>query len=185
MQKRSSLLALSLLAFGCKVDVTPPSAQPAPKVEAAPPDKALAQPAKALPSANRTYKLSDLKTLKATANGHELTLWVMDDENKRREGMMWLSPEEVNDAEGMIFVFDKPQKLSFWMRNTIQGLDIIYLSPTGKVLNVQQGQPLDESPLPAKGLSDKVIELKAGWAARFGIKEGTQVQLPSGLKGKP
>jgi uncharacterized membrane protein (UPF0127 family) len=76
---------------------------------------------------------------------------------------------------GMAFPMVPPRVASFWMENTILPLDIIYVSPRGRVLNVVQGRPYDRTPLSATGLTGEVIELNAGEAKRIGLKPGDRV----------
>jgi uncharacterized membrane protein (UPF0127 family) len=135
-------------------------------------------------SLKRTYHLRDLQRETLKANGHEIKAWVMDTPDKRSEGMMWLDSEDVSDDDGMIFVFDEPAKQSFWMKNTILALDIIYISKDKKVLNIQPGQPGSEAPLPSKGEAKFVLELKRGSAKRLGIMPGTIVAIPASVKSK-
>lgn len=136
-------------------------------------------------SLRRTYHLKDLQRVTLEANGHAIPAWVMDDEAKRQEGMMWLEEADVRDEDGMIFVFPQVQpKCAFWMENTVLALDIIFISPAKKVLNIQRGRPFDRSSLPAAGPTLYVLEMKQGSAERLGIKAGTAVKIPSDLVGK-
>lgn len=132
----------------------------------------------------RRFQLRELQRVTLKVGEHTLKLWVMDNDAKRAEGMMWLTEKEVKDDEGMIFVFPEPQPLSFWMQNTLLGLDIIYLTPQGRVLNIVEGKPLREDPLPSKGNAQYVIELKVGMSKKFGIKEGMTLNLPRNLKAR-
>lgn len=131
---------------------------------------------------NRTHQLKDLKRIDVTLKGHPVHLWVMDDDLKQEEGMMFLTDKEVKPDEGMLFAFDALQRPSeghnFWMHNTLIPLDIIYISPSGKVLNVGHGKIQDDSPVKASGDYQNVIELKAGTAERFGLKPGDTISLP-------
>jgi uncharacterized membrane protein (UPF0127 family) len=130
----------------------------------------------------RIYQLKDLKVAKVKVNGRTLNLWVMDSNGKRQEGMMWLEKADVKDDQGMIFVFAEEQDQSFWMENTLIGLDIIYVSRAGSVVSIAKGKPKDRTSLPSDGPAMYVIELKQGQAAKYGIKKGTKVQIPPDLK---
>jgi uncharacterized membrane protein (UPF0127 family) len=89
-------------------------------------------------------------------------------------GMMFRAT--LQPGTGMSFPMSPPKKTAFWMENTILPLDIIYVSPKGRVLNVQRGQPYSRQLLPAAGITADVIELAAGEAARIGLKPGDRVQ---------
>ncbi|MFI5386089.1 MAG: DUF192 domain-containing protein [Fimbriimonadales bacterium] len=144
----------------------------------------LGTPIEVPPGLERTNQLKDLPRVKLTANGHDIQAWVMDDDGKRREGMMWLATWDVGDNDGMIFAFPDSKPLSFWMHNTVLPLDIIYISPQKKVLNVEEGKPFDESPLPSQGDAICVLEMKQGSAKRLGIASGTVFTIPDGVKGQ-
>ncbi len=135
---------------------------------------------------SRLYQLEDLKKVDVEIKGHKVHLWVMDDDSKQNEGMMFLEEGDVKADEGMLFAFDSVQPKTypdgrprgFWMHNTLIPLDIIYLSPSGQVLNVAHGNVQDDTTVAADGEFRNVIELKAGTAARFGLKPGDTIALP-------
>jgi uncharacterized membrane protein (UPF0127 family) len=141
-------------------------------------------PAEPIDSIQRTYHLKDLQRVTLKANGHEIPAWVMDDDPKRREGLMWLDNDNVKEDDGMIFVFTAAEPQSFWMENTVLPLDIIFISDGKKVLNVQQGKPMDKSPLPSKGAAKFVLEMRQGAAKRLGIEPGTPVTIPDTVVAK-
>ncbi len=79
----------------------------------------------------------------------------------------------------MLFVFEKVEPRSFWMKNTLIPLDLIYLDAAGKVISIKQGKPLQEEPtIPSDGPTKYVIELNAGAAATAGLKVGDRVKVP-------
>jgi hypothetical protein len=124
------------------------------------------------PNPNRIYQLKDLARRNIKTPKTTIPVWIMDDESKRSEGMMFLTNKEVKDTEGMLFVFPDEAARSFWMRNTILPLDICYVTKTGKVLNVAKARPYDESPVPSAGSAMYVLELKQGMATKLGVKPG-------------
>ena len=130
---------------------------------------------------NRINQLTDLTVHSIKAGGKTLNLWLMDNESKRQEGMMFLVDKEVKDDQGMLFVFRDLQKNDgkhgFWMQNCPLALDIAYISPEGKVLNVAKGMPFNTDSLPPAGDYQYVIEVKQGRAAGFGIRAGAKIDL--------
>ena len=76
----------------------------------------------------------------------------------------------------MRFPMQPPRATGFWMENTILPLDIIFVSPQGRVLNVRQGQPYSRDVLASAGITADVIELAAGEAKRIGLKPGDRVK---------
>jgi uncharacterized membrane protein (UPF0127 family) len=137
----------------------------------------------------RINQLKDLKAVTIKANGHSIKAWLMDNESKREEGMMFLRDKDVRSNEGMLFLFPSVQpndgKHGFWMHNCPLGLDICYIGPNKKVLNIADGQPFDDTSLPPKDDYLYVLEMKTNCAKNLGIKAGTSIQIPDGLKGLP
>lgn len=130
------------------------------------------------PESNRIYPLSNLRVVNLGVNGKTIRAWVMDDNPKREEGLMYVTNKDIADDQGMIFVFGTPQALTFWMHNTLIPLDIVYITASGKVANVVNAKAMDDTNLPSKGLCNRVLELKAGGAVKFGITAGTMISIP-------
>ncbi len=84
------------------------------------------------------------------------------------------------DNRGMMFIFDPPQPVSFWMKNTLIPLDIVFLEG-GKVKAISPNVPPCKSdPCPTYGPNvaiDRVIELRGGRAAELGLKPGDNVTI--------
>jgi uncharacterized membrane protein (UPF0127 family) len=136
-------------------------------------------------SVKRQFHLKDLQRVTLKANGHDIPAWVMDDKPKQEEGMMWLVESDVNEGDGMIFVFPKAAPQGFWMKNTILALDIMFISQDKKLLNVQPGRPYDDQTnLPSKGAAMYVLEMRQGAAKRLGLKPGTVFTIPADVKAK-
>ncbi|MEY4159753.1 MAG: hypothetical protein RLZZ136_374 [Pseudomonadota bacterium] len=78
--------------------------------------------------------------------------------------------------EGMIFPMKPARPASFWMKNTILSLDIIFIGTDHRVLNIaERAQPYSEMPLFSAGLVSAVLELNGGRAAQLGIAPGDLV----------
>lgn len=89
-------------------------------------------------------------------------------------GMMFR--EKMPRDTGMAFPMSPPRPAGFWMENTALPLDIIFVSPAGRVLNVRRGQPYSQEVLNSAGATAEVIELAAGEADRIGLKPGDRVR---------
>jgi hypothetical protein len=76
---------------------------------------------------------------------------------------------------GMLFVFPEPQPLGFWMRNTYIPLSIAYIGADGRILNVADMAPRDESSHPSSGPALYALEMRKGWFAEKGLGPGTRV----------
>jgi uncharacterized protein len=89
-------------------------------------------------------------------------------------GMMFR--DVIKPGTGMRFPMVPPRPTGFWMENTPSPLDIIYVGPNGRVLNVRRGQPYSRDVLNSAGVTADVIELAAGEAERIGLKPGDRVR---------
>ena len=79
--------------------------------------------------------------------------------------------------EGMIFPMRPPRGASFWMRNTLIPLDIIFVRADGRISNIAANAiPHDETPLSSIGPVAAVLELNGGRAAALGIVAGDTVE---------
>lgn len=74
--------------------------------------------------------------------------------------------------EGMIFYFDEPQSTSFWMKDTLIPLDIIFINKDNEVISVHQGKPEDETPITEDNVF-YVVEVNAN----SGVEEGDDLEF--------
>ncbi len=102
---------------------------------------------------------------------------IADTPEARARGLM--ERTDLDEGEGMLFLFDPPREVAFWMKNTPLPLDIIYIDARGVVLNVaERTTPYSETPLPSEGVARAVLEVNAGLSERFGIGPGTEIRHP-------
>ena len=78
--------------------------------------------------------------------------------------------------QGMIFPYDPPQEVSFWMKNTLIPLDMVFIRADGTIARVATARPLDETPVPAGEPVAAVLEIHGGRAAELGIRRGDKVE---------
>lgn len=101
-----------------------------------------------------------------------------DDPAERAQGLMFR--ESLPTMAGMLFVYERPGPASFWMRNTLIPLDMLFIDETGTVRYVHpEAQPLDETPIFGGNDILAVLEINGGLAARLGIEEGDVVAHPA------
>jgi uncharacterized protein len=99
---------------------------------------------------------------------------IADDEAKREVGLMGRSVME--ERQGMLFVFNEEQYASFWMRNTILSLDMIFVNKQRQIITIHKNtKPFSEDSYPAAGLTLYVLEVNAGFTDKYGIKEGDMI----------
>lgn len=112
-------------------------------------------------------------TVKSANATHRFLVEVAASAEEQRRGLMFRTA--MGPDEGMIFPNDPPQMRAFWMKNTVIALDIIYIGPDRRVLNIASGVPYSEESVPSDGPVINVLELNAGRAAALGIKPGDLV----------
>lgn len=103
---------------------------------------------------------------------------IADTPETRAQGLMFV--EEMPQTAGMLFVFPDERLRTFWMRNTLISLDILYFDGTGTWVSARENAvPLDETTLPSDGPAQYVLEINAGLVERFGMGPGTEIRHPA------
>ncbi len=83
-------------------------------------------------------------------------------------------------SSGMLFAFDAPQRAVFWMKNTRIPLDILFMTPTGKVTKIHENAiPFDETHIDGGEGIKFVLEINGGLSRRLGIDEGSELRHPA------
>lgn len=164
------LLALVLWSAGCGPgDNAPPAeqqgalqAEPAPQVGVAPEWGAA-------PPAGSAWVIFATDTVVAE---------VAATPEEREKGLMYR--DEVPDGTGMLFVFPDSQVRSFWMANTYVPLDLAYMDPSFRVVDIVQMEPLVTDTYPSRAPAMYGLEVRQGWLGEHGIGIGAQAQVVFG-----
>jgi uncharacterized membrane protein (UPF0127 family) len=102
---------------------------------------------------------------------------VADDPSERAQGLM--NRPSMPASAGMLFLYDAPQRATFWMKNSLIPLDMIFLDQTGTVTRVHENAvPLDETTIDGGPGVVAVLEINGGLASAIGISEGSQLRHP-------
>ena len=112
-------------------------------------------------------------TIHSSTGVHRFTVQVAATEEQQERGLMFY--RSLGPDQGMIFPYDPPQEVSFWMENTLIPLDIIFIRPDGTIARITNAKPLDRTPLPSGATIGAVLEIRGGRAAELGIREGDKV----------
>lgn len=125
--------------------------------------------------------LAALTTFVVHAPKATLTLEVARTEPQREHGLM--NRSSVAPHTGMIFVFERDEPVSFWMKDTLVPLDMVFIAANGTVRRVFVNVPvvspaLSDAQIPeVSAKAQYVIELPSGEAPRDGISEGVKLDL--------
>ena len=114
-------------------------------------------------------------------NGKEMTkinVEIADDSAKRTQGLMFR--EKLDDNAGMLFVFDDERHLSFWMKNTLIPLDMIFISKDLEIVDIKHAAPCKKDPCalyktvtPAK----YVLEVNGNFTIKNNIKINDYINI--------
>jgi uncharacterized membrane protein (UPF0127 family) len=103
---------------------------------------------------------------------------IADTPELRSRGLMFV--ENMPAMHGMLFVYDREQPVSFWMKNTLIPLDMIFADSSGVVQRVHENAiPGDLTGIPGGSEIQFVLEINAGMSDRLGIDAGTEMRHPS------
>ena len=105
----------------------------------------------------------------------DLLVEVADDAQERAIGLM--SRESLPEDQGMLFVFEAEGQHGFWMKDTLIPLSIAFIEGEGKIIDIQDMQPRDETIHKADEPYLYTVEANKGWFARNGIEPRSQVRL--------
>jgi hypothetical protein len=104
---------------------------------------------------------------------------VADDEAERARGLMFR--ESLPRFAGMLFVYDRPQEVAFWMKNTLIPLDILFFDETGRLTHVHENAvPGDLTAIPGGPAPVRfVLEVNGGLAGALGVAPGAELRHPA------
>lgn len=117
--------------------------------------------------------VGQLPTAALSINGHKITAELATTPEQQARGLMHrfsLKPDH-----GMLFVFERMEQRSFWMRNTFIPLSIAFIAADGSIVNIENMVPHDESFHWSKGRVRYALEMRKGWFAERSIGPGDRV----------
>ena len=123
---------------------------------------------------------ADLPSVQMKIGSRTFTLFVADSPEEHRHGLM--NRESMPRDHGMIFVFPSEQHRSFWMKDTLIPLDILYVSAAGRVMSVWRMEAKSLRGVPSGAPAKYAIELNAGTAAELGVETGDVLEIPQAAR---
>lgn len=120
----------------------------------------------------------ELPTTTLTIGKQKVVAEVATTPDQQTTGLMYrfsLKPDH-----GMIFVFDRAEPRSFWMKNTYVPLSIAFIDSDGRIVNITDMAPQDERTHWSNGPAQYALEMRKGWFVDHGIAAGAKIEgLPS------
>jgi uncharacterized membrane protein (UPF0127 family) len=103
------------------------------------------------------------------------TVELADTEPSRAKGL--INRDSMAASAGMLFVYDTPRRATFWMKNTLIPLDMIFADVQGRVTNVHaNAKPQDTTTIDGGDNVKFVLEINGGLARRLGIVQGAEMR---------
>ncbi|WP_299254988.1 DUF192 domain-containing protein [uncultured Aquimarina sp.] len=103
-----------------------------------------------------------------------LDIEIADNEYERETGLMYRKSME--EKKGMLFVQENFRPQSFYMKNTLIPLDIIYIDDKFRIVSFQKNaKPLDETSLPSGKPAKYILEINAGLSNQWNLKVGDSI----------
>lgn len=100
---------------------------------------------------------------------------IAETDAERQRGLM--RQRSLGYDRGMFFIFDSVDKGGMWMKNTPLPLDIIFVSPDSQIINiVRRTTPFSEETIEPKAPRKYVVEVRAGFADRYGVTDSARVR---------
>ena len=118
--------------------------------------------------------------LQTRSGAHRFEVEIANTDEKRTVGLMYR--RSLGQNAGMLFLYEPPQPIAMWMRNTYIPLDMIFISPDNRVHRiVERTEPFSLQTIPSGGTVKGILEVNAGVAAKIGLKpgDGVRYRLPS------
>ena len=125
--------------------------------------------------ASHKLETAVLSIARADSSPVEITVEIARTDEERTQGLM--HRKKLPDGEGMIFIFDRDQQLSFWMKNTVIPLSIAFIASDGRIIEIRDMRPLDLNTVKSSRSVRYALEAPQGWFDRAGIKAGDVINI--------
>ena len=101
---------------------------------------------------------------------------VADNDDERAQGLMYR--KSMDDNKGMLFIFRNEEEQSFWMKNTVIALDIMFVNANKEIVKIHKNTtPFSEKSLPSEKPATYVVEVNGGFSDKYGIREGDYINF--------
>ncbi|MGB8338761.1 MAG: DUF192 domain-containing protein [Burkholderiales bacterium] len=112
--------------------------------------------------------------IKLHIDGHAIRAEVARTPEERSKGLMHRRHMDKND--GMLFVFEQPQIVSIWMKNTLIPLSVAFIDEQGRIINIAEMLPQTLDTHSSLAPARYALEMNAGWFDKHGILAGKAVE---------
>ena len=130
-------------------------------------------------TAAQTACSSGIRSVRITVDGHPLEVEIADNDELRARGLM--NRRQLDENAGMLFVFDKETRPSFWMKNTPLPLSIAFIASDGTIRQIEDLQPHSLDTLQSSRTVRFALEVNRGWFAARNILPGSRAAIPQDI----
>ena len=116
-------------------------------------------------------------TIQTAKGKHRFTVEVAETSEQQAQGLMFR--QSLDPDRGMIFPRTPPEDATFWMKNTLIPLDMVFIREDGTIARIAENTvPMSLDPVPSLEPVAAVLEIAGGRSAQLGIKQGDKVSWP-------
>lgn len=124
-----------------------------------------------------SLRVEPLEIHTAAGGRHAFTVHVADTAETRGRGLMFVT--RLDPDRGMLFDFERPQRIGMWMKNTPLSLDMLFIDAAGRITQVEaRTRPFSTDVIDSREAVLAVLEINGGIAAKLGIAVGDRVEHP-------
>lgn len=116
---------------------------------------------------------AEMPRIELSAGIHRIKAELADTDANRQRGMMFR--KTMLPQEGMLFVFERSERVCMWMKNTYIPLSVAFLDEQGVILNVEDMAPHSEDSHCASKAARYALEMNLGWFEKRGLRAGTKI----------
>ena len=114
-------------------------------------------------------------TIRSATGDHRFTVEVAETPEQQQRGLMFV--RSLAPDRGLIFPYEPPQNVGFWMKNTFIPLDMVFIRADGRIARIAANTtPQSLDPVPSGEPVAAVLEIRGGRAAELGVRAGDRVE---------
>lgn len=112
-------------------------------------------------------------TISSSKDLHRFTVEIASTEEQERRGLMFRT--SLARERGMLFLYDSPRHVAYWMKNTYIPLDMIFIRNDQTIARIETAEPRSDVPVRSGEPVTAVLEIRGGLASELGIRHGDRV----------
>lgn len=132
------------------------------------------------PSGNTASNNKNIETI--YVGEHQIRVEIARTNQQRKEGLK--KRDTLPEDQGMLFIFDQPARLSFWMKETYIPLDLAYINENFRIVGIHPMIPRDTTPVYSSKEAQYALEMNRGWFREHNVEKGDRVDIPDRILSK-